>query len=170
MERTAFVWVSEFGSISDQRRDDADDDAEEELEIMLEEDFDCVPCPCCGDYQPEMARQLKEERYRGMIAYQPLVLFFGIFGCLVGLLCTIITAANADRRAETNILVVAGVSIIGWMVGLGLLALWAWLRWTHASRTAAYDPNDPEDREQRLADAHWITSVIDAAEPRRGRQ
>src|SRR5262245_32647404 len=79
MERTGFASVSQFGSVSQWKKDEADVRARERLREMLDTEFDCVPCPHCGDYQPPMAERLQKERFKWLLRYQSELM---VFGCL----------------------------------------------------------------------------------------
>src|SRR5262249_11977606 len=82
MERTATHTITNYGSISRHSMDAADDMADDKLEDKLAEDFDCVPCPRCGEYQPEMAERLKTERYKGLLRFQVVLIVFTVLAGL----------------------------------------------------------------------------------------
>jgi len=150
MRRTAVVHVSEFGSISNRRKDEADERAEDLLENMLDWEFDPVPCPRCGDFQPEMADHLKRERFRRLLRHQGALLVVAALAELGCLLFTATTVLNAHHQTTTNIVLGAAIAGTSGIVAVTNLCLWAWNRRAYATRTADYDPNDPADRDTRF--------------------
>jgi hypothetical protein len=160
MERTAAVPISQFSHITRQKKNAADQVAQEKLKNMLAGGFDPVPCPECGDYQPEMATEMKQSRYRWMLRHQPLfvgLMSVSVMGALFFVCATMAdlllgtVADDSDRL--TAVLVSGGLVICIALVGVTSIALWIGMPVVYARYTAAYDPNAHEERDNRLAEA-----------------
>src|SRR4051794_26888946 len=82
LKRTAFASCSQLVSITDHEKKGTDARAQAWLQQRLAREFDPVPCPGCGDYQPEMAKQLKAGRWRGLLKYQKVLLSLGVVAAL----------------------------------------------------------------------------------------
>ena len=131
--------------------------AEERLEEMLETGFDPVPCPKCGDYSPEMAEVVKNERYQPLLRHQTQLLIgaaiSGAFGAMFLFAAVLSTGLPNPTSPETLLVLGCGLTVV---VCVGK---WGWNQWSYVSRTAAYDPNDPVLKPERLAEAKRIATL-----------
>lgn len=154
MQRTAYVTITDFGAISEQRRDDADDMAEDKLYVMLAKEVDDVPCPQCGDYSPKSVAHLKHERYAFLKRNQlPLLLTSALtFVGAVGLVW--LTAVEWNHEAVAHkINGIAAITAVGILLFLFIFGAWCFRAWAYHAWTRAYDPNDPATLEERLEEA-----------------
>jgi hypothetical protein len=150
LTRTAIARATEFGAVSDVRKDLAHDRAEQLLADQLAQEFDCVPCPRCGDYQPAMVARLKGEEHRELLKYQSTLLLVAVL-CAVP--CALVAAAlilAPGGESDGAALLGLGAAVAG-CCSVVCLWMWEWNRRAYAARTAAFDPNDPAELDERLA-------------------
>lgn len=171
--RTASVFVSEFGRISTKQHNQACAQAESLLARKFEVEFDAVPCPWCGDYQPDAIPLAKAQRYAYLHKNQLLLFLISIvtlaasaFIILVYTLATHSLRDNANPNEGIFILVIA------------LLVCWsppvAWLSryWAYKAWTREYNPNDTATRDDRLdiANDRLIGRCLTAKQRARAKQ
>jgi hypothetical protein len=150
LTRTAVARGTGYGAVSDVRKDLADERAEQLLADRLAQEFDCVPCPRCGDYQPTMVARLKGDEHRELLKYQSSLLLVAVL-CAVP--CVLVAAAlimAPGGDSDGAVLLGVGAAVAGCCAVVGLW-MWVWNRRTYAARTAAFDPNDPSELSTRLA-------------------
>ncbi len=147
--------------ISDRERDRADEYVEFKLAKKLRDDFDCVTCPKCGDYQPEMVERMKREKYGWLRSWATIVAFVGGLGVLAAAITTLVEmmgqkfqSANAYNIAMITLVVAGSIAILG-------LGSAAFMRFLYAKRVDEYDPNDSDRLDDRLDRAKELARLIE---------
>lgn len=150
LEREGIVEVSELFSVSESQKDDADDEAEELANDLLDGAIDCVPCPGCSFYQPEMVEELILERLAQLRRLARLPLLGGLvatIGC-AGFAIPLFT--GSFTTASGNFwLVVIGLILLSSFAVFGF-SCWVLIRTVGRRSVMAADPNAASGRRQRL--------------------
>jgi hypothetical protein len=172
LERTAYAYISQyFSTISQAQKDRAADQAQEKLHNLLDQDFNCIPCPSCGEYQPSMVERLKVEQYRWMLRYQDMLLYLAGLCAVGALIFAVLVLADAAKLEQADWLLALGLGLTGFLCATACLGTWAAIKWAHGTWTAKYDPNDPAHHQERLAQGKEMAKsgfVEDEDEPRAG--
>ena len=158
--RTGTASETFFGPVSRRVKEQVYEEAEEDLEDLLEEDFDCVPCPGCGDYQPEMAERLKREHYARLLVSRTTLVVCAVLGLLGCIIFGLAAVKNYERESESYMTLVLVLTTLSAIMTVCSLGTWLGTRLLYTRWTSAYDPNNPEQRRERLADAREWTAVI----------
>ncbi len=126
------VGTAHGGQGRDLAQQRSSENARAQAEAKLADAIDCVPCPSCGAYQPDMVAVMKKNHRRWLAhaGYSALLLALGLFGL----------SLMAKKVHGPSVLTAAGA--LGG-VGFSLLTLRAFL----ANR---YDPNAGDPAERRL--------------------
>jgi len=111
--------------------------AQEKLERYLADDFDIVPCPSCGTYQPQMVASLQRSHHIGMFLLGALLLLLAF----IALVIAGVLMLMSNPPYGSGIWAVIGSAVVMVIVGVGLIL-------TRNALAAKFDPNagDPEER------------------------
>jgi hypothetical protein len=122
--------------------------AERRLRDLLDTEIAAVPCPHCGWYQKAMVDLLrKRRRSRGMEQYGPVGIVIGLAGVLGPLAIGFFNEeAQPDKTTPPPALwyALSACAALVLLAGLGLIVYGRW-------KNAAFDPNDPETEQERIA-------------------
>jgi hypothetical protein len=130
MKRTEFgTGTSVYGIDTQGAVDSAANRAAQKLQTALNDSFELVPCPNCGDYQPDMVTFLRNAQLKWLL----IPAWICILGALVAFPFTV-------RHNNTSYF---GANAIALLVGIGLILFRKYVGSRH-------DPNtgDPESRKQ----------------------
>jgi hypothetical protein len=123
---------------------DAKSGAEDALKAYLENDFDPVPCPACGHYQPFMFPKMYVTTSPWTILVRFTLLLGGLLDA-VGVLYWAIEYLTQPNDHALGRLALTTTLLLGFgLAGLGLVA------WERAT-ARRFDPNRLEDQEARIA-------------------
>ena len=119
----------------------AESAAHSALERKLQRECDVVPCPSCGHVQQQMVRRAKRNLHRWVVPV-------GIACLAIGLILVMLEAYWISMRTVSKEPILLGLDVAWGLVvaGIGLVILRRIL-------AALHDPNSPERRGERMAEA-----------------
>lgn len=148
------------GVVDGREQDHADEAARSKLERLHSKDFAPVPCPSCGDYQPEMVEKLRDQHLArvwrvvaSLMIFSPLLLTMAMF-----LTMFVMMHVSADATAR---LVAAATAIWLAMIAIGSVVFGMVLYFRKRSFRNRLDPNDPAKLDDRLALAAKLVAAPD---------
>jgi hypothetical protein len=152
--RTEYVYVLEregvgagtsvYGLYDETAHDNAQSGAQEALEQYLANDFDPVPCPACGHYQPFMFPKLIEMRSLWAAAAAVATLVVAVVSLVSVLYWCINYLARPSDHALWRLGAAASTLAVAGLVGFLLRAV-------ERNRVRHFDPNEEENLASRIA-------------------